>query len=228
MLQSFCARCAALVLALACTSFAHAATIDFDLNFNFGTVDTQGDVLVSISDNGDGTVTIGVTNHTAGFINDLFLNYGGSLAGASITTFAGAGVTQPTIGFNALQGFAIDFGYQTANNDPGRFDPNESVSFVLDAASDLSAALFDTLGGNPTGENYYAAAHINAIPASGNCADGSGKTGDTNGANVTGGGGALDGVCTSVQQTPEPGSLMLVSLALCAVAAVLRAGRAKV
>jgi len=202
---------AATALALTSTS---ASALLFDLNYNYGTVDAQGDVLVNITQGLNGTVGITVTNNTAGFINDLFLNYNGSLAGATITSFTGVGVTQPSIqvGGGSAQGFAIIFDYQQNNNDPGRFQPGESVSFTLDATADLVDSLFNTLGGGPFGDLYYAAAHINAIPAAGNCEAGSGKVGDQNGGDVAGGGNNIG--CATTRQVPEPGSLLLAAAAL--------------
>ena len=192
-----------------------ASAILFDLNYNYGTVNTQGDVLVNITQGLNGTVDITVTNNTSGFINDLFLNYNGSLAGATISGYTGAGVTQPGIqvGGGSAQGFAIIFDYQQNNNNPGRFDPGEVVSFNLDATANLLDSLFNTLGSGPFGDQYYAAAHVNAIPAAGNCPAGSGKVGDRNGGDVAGGGGAETDVCTPVQQAPEPGSLALLAAA---------------
>jgi hypothetical protein len=138
---------------------AEASVVTFDLNYNFGAVNSQGNVIVTITD-ASGNVTISVTNNSAGFISDLFLNYNPSsdLAGATITGFddiAGV-VSQPSVNFNALQGFAIDFGYQTANN-AGRFGPGEAVTFELDATAALTAGGFNKLGGGPTGDDYYAA-----------------------------------------------------------------------
>ena len=206
---------AAFAAAVLASAPAAANTVLFDLNFNFGTVSAQGDVTVSVSDAGNGNVNVTVHNGTAGFLNDLFLNYSPSsdLATAAITNFSGGSITQPSIQFNGAQGFAIIFDFQNANNDPGRFLSGDTVSFTIDANVDLLADNFNTLGGGPVGDDYYAVAHINAIPATGNCPGGSGKVGDRNGGNVAGGGGSSTDVCVPLQQAPEPGSLALVGIA---------------
>ena len=129
----------AALLASAIALRAEAGVV-FDLNYNFGTVNAGGDVIVEITDGADGNdVTIAVTNNSAGFISDLFLNYSpnADLAGATITSFNDGSfdVAKPSVHFNGLQGFAIKFGFQTANNNPGRFGPGEEVTFILDATA---------------------------------------------------------------------------------------------
>ena len=54
---------------------AEADVVTFDLDYNFGTVNAGGDVVVEITDVADGNVTIAVTNNSGGFISDLYLNY---------------------------------------------------------------------------------------------------------------------------------------------------------
>src|SRR5262245_12653543 len=114
-LKPFLAAISAVLLASTVALRAEAGVVTFDLNYSFGAVNPQGDVIVTITD-ANGNVSISVTNNTAGFISDLFLNYNpnSALAGAMITGFDdGANdVSQPTVNFNALQGFAIAFGYQ--------------------------------------------------------------------------------------------------------------------
>ncbi len=211
----------AALLASAVASRAEADVI-FDLNYNFGAVNAGGDVIVTITD-ASGNVTINVTNNSAGFISDLFLNYSPSadLSGATIANFSDGSydVAQPAVHFNPLQGFAINFGYQTANNDPGRFGPGESVSFDLDATAALTAAGFNHLGGGPTGDDYYAAAHVNAVSAIGTCVEGSAKIGDANGGNLGGGGNVTSCGSTVLlppTSVPEPATLALLSLGLAA------------
>ena len=49
----------------------------FDLNYNFGTVNAGGNVIVTITDTGPiyDYVTIAVTNNSGGLVSDLYLNY---------------------------------------------------------------------------------------------------------------------------------------------------------
>ena len=212
----------AAILGSTMAPWAEAGVVTFDLNYNFGAVDAGGNVVVTVEDGSgnSGNVTISVANHSAGFISDLLLNYNpdADLAGASIANFQdGAGdVSQPTIGYNALQGFAIKFRYQTANNDLGRFGPGEAVTFELDAPADLFADLFNNLGGNPTGDDYYAAAHIIAVTDTGGCTAGNAKIGDANRGNVSGGGNVTS--CNdprlSLLSVPEPATVALLGLGL--------------
>lgn len=211
---------------------ANATLLTFDLNVNFETVNAGGDVIVAITEAATaGNVTITVTNNTEGFLNDLYLNYtpNGNLAGATVLNFDDTLgiVTQPTIHWNALQGFAIDFGYQTANG-TGRFNPGEAVSFELDATAALTVLGFNNLGGTPKGDDYYAAAHISAIPATGICTAGGAKIGDANGGNVAGGGNVTscdDDGGGGGGSVPEPNTVALAGLGLLSLAFLRRRQR---
>src|SRR4030095_3499938 len=151
-LRPFIALSVAGLFAIATALPSEAGPLTFDLNYNFGTVNAGGDVIVTIVD-ASGNVTITVTNNSQGFINDLFLNYSPSddIETAPVATFSGGvlDVSQPGVQF-ALQGFAIAFAYQTANNDPGRFGPGEMVTFDLDASVALTADGVDINGGGLT------------------------------------------------------------------------------
>lgn len=220
------AFCALLTAGIAPNADALPLTFDLD---TYANGNAGGEVVVTISEAATaGDVRIEVTNNTQGFVSDLFLNYGGgstALAGATVNvqqTSGGDGVVAaPTVQFNGLQGFAIDFGFQTANNNPGRFGPGESITFVLDAPAALDAGLFDALGGKPFGDDYFAAVHLNSMVASGDCVPGTARLGDDNGANIPGTQGA--GSCapasaggevspTSAVGVPEPHTLALAGL----------------
>jgi hypothetical protein len=213
----------AAILASTIAPRALAGAVTFDLDYNFGPVNAGGNVVVTVEDgSGDasGNVAVSVSNNSAGFISDLFLNYNpnADLAGAAIAAFSDDGydVAQPTIGYNALQGFAIKFRYQTSNSDQGRFGPGETVTFELDAPADLFADGFNHLGGGPAGDDYYAAAHVIAVTSTGDCVAGGAKIGDANGGNLGGGGNVT--VCNDAQlpplSVPEPATVALLGLGL--------------
>jgi hypothetical protein len=213
----------AALLACALSVPAKAGIVSFDLNYNFGAVNAGGDVIVTIADAG-GNVSITVTNNSAGYVKDLLLNYNpnADLAGATIANYSDGSfdVSQPSVSYSALQGFAIDFGFQSANNNAGRFGPGESVTFDLDATAALAASGFNHLGGDPAGDDYYAAAHVIDVTAIGNCIGGSAKIGDTNGGYVGGGGNVTscdERPIPPQVSVPEPATLAMLGLGLAAL-----------
>ena len=146
---------------------AGAATLTFVLDQNFGTVNAGGTVTVDITDDGvsAGDVKITVTNSTDGYLNDLFLNYTptGDIAVGAVSAYTSIIGTSTQPGVSAgSQGFAIDFGFPNSP-DSSKLNAGESASFVLSATGTLTVSGFNTFGGSPTGSQYHAAAHINAV-----------------------------------------------------------------
>lgn len=88
------------------------------------------------------------------------------------------------------------------------------MSFDLSAAGSLLVSGFNTLGGGPAGDDYYAAATVNAVAEHGTCSVTGAKLGDANGGNVSGGG--LSYTCAvdpALRSVPEPAPLVLLGAA---------------
>ncbi|MES2356580.1 MAG: PEP-CTERM sorting domain-containing protein [Pseudomonadota bacterium] len=204
---------------------AQATLLSFDLNQNYGTVDAGGNVTVNITEAATaGNVHIDISNFTLGFLNEIYFNYAPNpdIAGGTISNFFATNgiVGNPSVTYNATQGFAIAFDFP---NQPGtNFGNGESVSFDLSGSADLLVNGFNTFGGGPVGDTYYASAHINSVSAHGDCSSGSAKIGDSNGANVSGDELAYacgdDPILTPSHSVPEPTTGLLVGLGLASFA----------
>jgi len=216
-MQTYKSKILSLLLLLAGTN-AQATLLSFDLNHNYGTVDAGGNVAVTITEAATaGDVHIAISNFTLGFLNEIYFNYAPNtdIAGGTVYNFLATNgvVGNPSVTYNALQGFAIAFDFP---NSPGtNFTNGESVSFDLSGSADLVVNGFNSLGNGPVGDDYYVSAHINSVNGSGRCESGSAKIGDSNGANISGG--ELSYSCATTVRTndvPEPTTGLLVALGL--------------
>lgn len=143
--------------------------ISFSLN-TCGTEDCQysgGSVDATIDLNADGQIVLHIENNIIigavgedPYVNELGFEYDGELNDLDMISFDGHGnVSAPSFYTSgSVTKFNVDFGfdYQTANNDPGRFQVGEYVDIVLGTTSNVNLDSF-----------LLAAAHIGTVGADG-------------------------------------------------------------
>jgi hypothetical protein len=182
--------------------------------FLTGSSSVTGNVTVTITDIGStGNVMVTVANNTNGDLTNLALNYSGSVTGPiNITNLSGTGPAPTSVTFgsnnvNAPGGamFDVNLDFPTGQL-AGRLNAGESVTFTIDAASNIFASNFNriTVGGQ---QNFYILAHIQAL------------TTDDDSAKLVGGPG------NPTQPVPEPATMILLGTGLAGVAAKMRRKR---
>ena len=208
--------------ALFAISSANATTLTFDLDHNFGGDTTTGNVVVTITEaSATGDIHFAISNLTPGYLNEIFFNYAPNtdIAGGVISNFTATNgvVGSPSVKYNGTQGFAIVFDFP---NQPGpNFTNGESVSFDLGANADLSVSNFNSLGGNPFGDDFYVSARINGAQGSDS------KIADINGGVLVLTEGLAESDPIGILQdgeVPAPSGALLMGLGLVSFACVRR------